>query len=100
MKSKKLKGAILKIDLAKDFDRVSWLYIKMNLTHPRFPPPFIDWVMCCITSVSFGVLINGPASYFFHAKCGLRQACPLSPLLFLIVMEGLSRLITSAKQYG
>jgi len=42
---KMIKGAILKIDLAKAFDRVSWLYVKMILTHLGFPPPFIDWIM-------------------------------------------------------
>lgn len=33
LKTKKLKGAILKIDLSKDFDLVSWLYIKIIITH-------------------------------------------------------------------
>ncbi len=97
---KKIKGAILKIDLAKAFDKVSWLYIKMILTHLGFPPPFINWIMCCINSTSFSVLINGFASHFFHAERGHQQGCPLSPLVFLIVMEGLSRLIVIAKRDG
>eukprot|EP00253_Pinus_taeda_P004035 PITA_04035 len=49
---------------------------------------------------SFSILINGSASQFFHSERGLRQGCPLSPLLFLLVMEGLSRLIISATQEG
>lgn len=97
---KKIKGAILKIDLSKAFDRVNWLYVKMILTHLVFPPPFIDWIMCCINLASFSVLINGSTSHFFHAKRGLRQEWPLSPLIFLIVMEGLNRLIASAKRDG
>jgi len=44
-------------------------------------------------NVSFSVLINGLASPFFHAERGLRKGCPLSPLLFLLIMEGLSRTI-------
>lgn len=72
----------------------------MLLTHLGFPLPFINWIMCCITIVSFSVLINGFASNFFHAKRGLRQGCPLSRLLFLLVMEGLSRLIATAKREG
>lgn len=100
MKTKRLKRAIVKIDLAKAFDWVSWLYIKMVLTHLGFPLPFIDWIMCCITSTSFSVLISGSTSHFFHVECGLWQGRSLSPLLFLIVMEGLSRLIASAKQDG
>jgi len=56
--------------------------------------------MSCITFVSFFVLINGSASPFFHAGRGLRQGCPLSPLLFLLVAEGLSRALKDANKKG
>lgn len=65
IKTKQLKSAILKIDLSKAFNQVSWLYLRMLLTHLGFPLPFINWIMCCITTVSFSVLINGSASNFF-----------------------------------
>ena len=94
------KAITLKIDLAKAFDRVSWLYLKMLLIHLGFPHRFITWIMACITIPSFSVLINGSASQFFHSERGLKQGCSLSPLLFLIVMDGLSRLIASAKRNG
>jgi len=100
LKSKKLKGAILKIDLSKAYDKVSWLFLQMLLTHLGFSIDFIRWVMSCVTTVSFSVLINGAASPFFHAERGLRQGCPLSPLLFLLVAEGLSRAIIKAKNEG
>lgn len=100
IKSKKLKGMILKVDLSKAFDRISWLYIRMLLTHLGFPPNFINWIMCCITRVSFSVLINGSASPYFHSERGLRQGCPLSPLLFLLIMEGLSRLVLEEHRLG
>lgn len=50
--------------------------------------------------VSFAVLINGASSLFFHAERGLRQGCPLSPLLFLLVAEGLSRFLKKAFAEG
>jgi hypothetical protein len=53
IKSRKLKGAVLKIDLSKAYDRVSWLYIRLLLTHLGFAASFIKWIMCCITTVSF-----------------------------------------------
>eukprot|EP00253_Pinus_taeda_P035296 PITA_35296 len=98
--TKHLKCILLKIDLSKAFDRVSWLYIKMILIHIGFPLALINWIMACITSPTFSILINGSASHFFHSEKGLRQGCPLSPLLFLLVIEALSRLIISTKREG
>ena len=100
MKSRNLKGAILKIYLSKAYDKVSWLYICMLLTHLGFCIGFIRWVMSCITIVSFSVMVNGATSPFFHAERGLRQGCSLSPLLFLQVVEGLSRAIKEATMQG
>jgi hypothetical protein len=100
MKTRKLKGAVLKIDLSKAYDRVSWLYIRLLLTHLGFEVPFITWIMSCLTSTSFAVLINGSTSPFFTPERGLRQGCPLSPLLFLLVAEGLSRALTQGKTTG
>jgi len=54
----------------------------------------------CITSSSYSILINATAPNFFHAERGLRQGLPLSPLLFLLIMEGLSRLISTARSSG
>ena len=82
IKTKHLRGSVLKIDLSKAYDRVNWLHIRLLLTHLGFHIDFIRWVMSCMTSVSFAILINGAASPFFHAERGLRQGCPLSPLLF------------------
>ena len=56
--------------------------------------------MSCLTSTNFVVLINGTHSKFFSASRGIRQGCPLSPLLFILVIEGLSLLITDARENG
>jgi hypothetical protein len=51
----------------------------------------IDWILGCVSSVNFVFLINGKPSSFFKSTRGLRQGCPLSALLFLLIIEGLSR---------
>ena len=100
IKLKKSKGAILKIDISKDFDRVSCLYLRLLLTHLGFNYAFMKWIFECISIASFFVLINGLASPFFLSERGLRQWFWLSLLLFLLVAEGLSMAILDAKRRG
>jgi hypothetical protein len=49
-----------------------------------------------INSTAFALLINGSTSPLFKADRGIRQGCPLSPFLFLLVAEGLSRILKNA----
>jgi hypothetical protein len=59
-----------------------------------------NWIMSCVVSSSFIVLLNGEATEFFKSGRGLRQGCPLSPLLFILVMEGLSLLLKEGQSDG
>ena len=52
--------------------------------------------MFCISIVRFSILINGSPKDFFGSSSGLHQGDPLSPPLFAIVMEALSRLLDGA----
>ena len=67
------------------------------LTALRFPMQFTKWVMACVTSVQFTIHINGLMSTPFKGGKGLRQGDPLSPLLFVLTMEYLSRLLRKAR---
>jgi hypothetical protein len=59
-----------------------------------------NWIMSCVTSSSFAVLVNGEPSEFFRSERGVRQGCPLSPLLFILMMEGLSLLLKNSTAEG
>ena len=58
----------------------------------------VEWIMGCLQSTSFVVLINGSPSNFFRPYRGLRDGCPLSPFIFLLVVEVLSQIIHNAKE--
>ena len=58
------------------------------------------WIFFCISSVWFSILVNGSPCGFFKSSRGIRQGDPLSPLLFVILMEALSRMIDNASGAG
>lgn len=62
-----------------------------------FPEEFTSWVMSCVRIVSYSVMINGVPSEPFPAQKGLRQGDPMSPFLFAIGMEHLSRCLGELK---
>jgi hypothetical protein len=90
------KAMIMKIDLKKAFDMVDWDFLRIILLSVGFGNSFTDWIMSCVSSANLSVLINGEASRFFKSERGLRQGCPLSPYLFILVLEGLSLLLTKS----
>jgi len=50
--------------------------------------------------VKFSILVNGTSTGFFQSSQGIRQGDPLSPLLFVVVMELLSRMLNASMLQG
>jgi hypothetical protein len=65
----------------------------MVLIQVGFGLHMTNWILACVNSTSFVVLVNGKATDFFRSGRGLHQGCPLCPLLFILVMESLSLLL-------
>jgi len=95
LKLLKKPGMLLKLDLSKAFDKLSWHYIQKMLLAFGFNATWTKWVMNLITSPSFSVLLNGSPSIPFRPTRGIRQGDPLSPFIFVLMAEGLSRLLKS-----
>jgi len=88
----------MKIDLQKTFDSVHWDFLKELFHHLKFPLQFITWTMACITSITYRVNVNGMQGEVFEAGRGLKQGVPLSPLMFVLAMEYLTRLMNIAEE--
>lgn len=63
-----------------------------------FGSKWSKWIWTCISTTSFAVMVNDRPSFFIRASRGFRQRDPLSPLLFFIVMETLSRLLERVRE--
>ncbi|XP_074289141.1 uncharacterized protein LOC141614281 [Silene latifolia] len=86
----------LKLDMAKAYDRVEWVFLERVLRAMGFDRAWIRRVMECVSTVSFSVLINGQPSSTFIPSRGLRQGDSLSPYLFILCAEVLSILMRRA----
>jgi hypothetical protein len=81
---------MLKIDLAKAFDRLEWNFILLALARKGMHGHFINLIHACISTPTFSVIINGQAYANFTSTRGVRQGCPISPYLFVLAINELS----------
>ncbi|XP_010691902.1 uncharacterized protein LOC104905150 [Beta vulgaris subsp. vulgaris] len=78
---------MVKIDLKKAYDSVEWPFLQVMLLEIGFPQQFINWIMMCVTSVNYTILINGVPSPPFSAKKGLAANLDKSNVYFAGIQE-------------
>ncbi|XP_075109150.1 uncharacterized protein LOC142180944 [Nicotiana tabacum] len=83
---------MLKIDMQKAYDSVEWVYFEQVMRLLGIPEKFVKWIMVCISTVSYSVIINGKPTKPFEVRKGLRQG-DISLLLFVMAMDNLCRLM-------
>nr|XP_029144810.1 uncharacterized protein LOC114924424 [Arachis hypogaea] len=97
---RKEEATIIKLDFQKAYDRVKWSFVDLVLQKMGFGIRWRSWVMECVTIASMSVLINSSPSKPFKIERGLRQGDPLSPFLFVLVVDVLHRMIAEAVRNG
>ena len=83
--------------MSKAYDRVNWNFLKAVLIVMNFDPKWITWVMECVTSVHYTLLVNGSWTKSFKPSKGLRQGDLLSPYFLLLCANTLSISLQKAK---
>jgi len=90
----------LKIDISKAFDTLNWNFLLKVLKSFGFNNIFCNWITYILHSTKMSVSINGSQKGYFSCNRGIRQGDPLSPILFCIAEEVLSRSIKLLVEQG
>ena len=80
-------AALLFIDQEKAFDRVSHSLLLAALKSYGFGEDFIHWIQLLYSNAFTRININGFITGEIPLKCGVRQGCPLSALLYVMIIE-------------
>ena len=91
-------GVLCKLDVEKAYDHVNWDFLIYMLDCCGFHEKWRRWVFFFISIVKFSILINGTLCGFFESSRSIRQGDPLSPLLFVIVMNAFSKILDKDKE--
>ncbi|XP_022002156.1 uncharacterized protein LOC110899580 [Helianthus annuus] len=99
-KRNKKKMFLLKIDFEKAYDNVNWHFVIDIMLQIGFPDLWCKWLWGILSSARSSVLVNGSPTFEFKCEKGMRQCDPISPFIFLLVMEALSCLMDKALEEG
>jgi hypothetical protein len=100
LQQQKQSRILLKLDISKAFDSMAWPFMLEVMHHLGFGSIWRDIISGLLCTSTTQVLLNGiPGTRIFH-KWGLRQGDPLSPILFILVMDVLGHMVSKAAEEG
>lgn len=87
MHFKQKEGFLVCLDQLKAFDRLDHGWLFKVLLHYKFGPDFIKWIKILYSDIRAKCVVNGVLTGEIKIKRGVRQGCPLSPLLYILAMN-------------
>jgi hypothetical protein len=94
---KGINAYAIQIDFEKAFDSVNWDFMIITLERMTFSPDFIKWVKIMYKNSKSLVVNNGHLTESFNLRRGVHQGCPLSALLFIILVQVLQHILYKRK---
>jgi hypothetical protein len=97
-RSKDKNHLIFSIDAEKAFDKIQHHFMIKVLRKVRIKRMYLNIVKAIYDKPTANIILNGEKLKQFPLKLGMRQGCPLSPVLFNIVLEFLARQLVKKKK--
>uniref|UniRef100_A0A670J4J4 Reverse transcriptase domain-containing protein n=1 Tax=Podarcis muralis TaxID=64176 RepID=A0A670J4J4_PODMU len=92
------QAALVFIDAEKAFDNISWDFLKKSLEMMGMGEKFRKGIEAIYKEQKAKLVINNTTTEYFSIYKGTRQGCPLSPLLFITVLEILNERLRGATE--
>jgi hypothetical protein len=89
---------IISIDAEKAFDKIQHHFMINTLRKLGIEGMYLNIVKAVYNKPTASIILNGEKVKPFPLKSGTRQGCPLSPLLFNIILEFLARAIMQGEE--
>ena len=96
-KLKDTNHMIISIDTEKAFDKIQHPVMIKTLQKAGIEGTYLNIIKAIYDKLTANIILNGEKLEAFHLKSGTRQRCPLSPLLFNIVLKVLATAIREEK---
>uniref|UniRef100_A0A670JJJ0 Reverse transcriptase domain-containing protein n=1 Tax=Podarcis muralis TaxID=64176 RepID=A0A670JJJ0_PODMU len=91
-------ASLIFVDAEKAFDNVIWEFMIKNLEVMEVGQKFLNGIQAIYTDQKARLIVNNVITEELKIGKGTRQGCPLSPLLFIVVLEVLLNAIRQNKQ--
>lgn len=99
-RKKKVPMLLLKLDISKAFDTLSWPFLLELMQAWGFGEPWRRWIAALLSTASSRILLNGKQGPTIKHFRRVRQGDSLSPMMFIIAMDVLHRMIAKASRDG